>query len=109
VFIDINNESNFEGNSGTRLITFKVWLDKASAKQVKVNYGTSNGTAGSGDYVAKFGTLTFDAGQTQKTVSITIKGDTKVEGNETFFVNLSGAINASIGKSKGTGTILNDD
>lgn len=109
VFISLNDESLPEGNSGTRVITFKVWLDKSSTKQVKVNFATQNGTAGSGDYNTKSGVITFNAGETQKTISVTIKGDTKVEANETFFVNLSNAINASISKSKGTGVIVNDD
>jgi hypothetical protein len=67
---------------------------------VKVNFATQNGTAGSGDYNATAGTLTFNPGETQKTVSVTIKGDTKVEGNETFFVNLSNAINAAIARPR---------
>jgi hypothetical protein len=45
-----------------------------------------------------------------KTISVIVRGDTKVEGNETFFVNLSSATNgARISDSQGQGTILNDD
>lgn len=109
VFIDINDESDFEGNSGLRPITFKVWLDNASNKTVTVKFATSNGTAGSGDYNATSGTITFAAGQTQKTVTVFVKGDTKKEADETFFVNLSNAVNASIGNGKGKGVIKNDD
>ena len=43
-------------------------------------------------------------------MSITVKGDALVEGNETFFVNLSRATNgATFADSQGQGTILNDD
>ena len=42
-------------------------------------------------------------------MSVTINGDTTVEGNETFFVNLSNATNAAIGDPQGVGTITTAD
>jgi hypothetical protein len=42
-------------------------------------------------------------------VIVLINGDTQVEPNETFFVNLTNAVNATIVRGQGTGTILNDD
>ena len=107
--IRINNETITEGNSGTRTIVFTVTLDVASSKTVTVKYQTQNDTAGSGDYVAKSGTLTFAPGQKTKTISITIKGDTKYEGNERFKVNLFNAVNADIADGQGIGNINNDD
>jgi hypothetical protein len=75
-----------------------------------VNFATANGIARSdSDYVAKNGTLTFAPGVTTQTVSITINGDTLVEADETFYVILSGATNAAIGRGRGTATITNDD
>jgi hypothetical protein len=56
------------------------------------------------------GTLNFAAGQQSQTVSIAINGDTTVEANETFFVDLSGATNGgTILDAQGTGTVLDDD
>ena len=110
--ISINNESAFEGNSGLRPITFNVTLDQASSQQVLVHYVTADGTAkaSDNDYVAiPGGTVTFNPGQTQKTITVMVKGDTKKEADETFFVVLSAPINASLANSKGTGTIRNDD
>lgn len=110
--ISINNEADFEGNSGLKPITFKVTLDKASNQTVFVHYVTADGTAkaSDNDYVAiAGGTVTFTAGQTQQTVTVMVRGDTKKEADETFFVNLSAPINATLGNSKGTGTIKNDD
>ena len=49
------------------------------------------------------------AGADQQDHSITVKGDKKKESNETFFVNLSDATNATIVGSQGIGEILNDD
>ena len=45
------------------------------------------------------GTVTFNPGETEKKITITIKGDNKKESDEDFFVNLFGASNASIGDS----------
>ena len=76
---------------------------------VTVNYGTSNKTAGEGDYGVTSGSLTFAPGETSKTVAIVVKGDTKVENNEQFALNLSSAVNASLPDSQLIGTISNDD
>src|SRR5205823_1483195 len=61
------------------------------------------------DYQAASGTVTFSPGETAKTATVNVVGDTKFEQNETFFVNLSGATNASIADNQGVGTIVNDD
>ena len=75
-----------------------------------MNYTTADGAARStSDYGATNGTLVFAANQTSRTLNVVINGDTVVEGNETLFVLLSGAINASIGRARGVGTITNDD
>ena len=99
-----------EGDSGTTAATFTVSLSAASAQTVTVNYATANGTATSGsDYLAAAGTVTFPAGSTTQSVSVTINGDAAVEPNETFLVNLSGPTNATIADAQGVGTISNDD
>jgi len=108
--LSINNVSVTEGDSGTKNATFTVNLSDASTQTVSVNYATANDTAIAGsDYTAKSGTLSFNPGQTSKTFSVPILGDTTVEGNETFKVNLSQASNATIADAQGVGTILNDD
>ena len=108
--LTINDVSISEGNSGTRNLTFTIALSQASGKVVSVNYATANGTAVSGsDYTATGGTVSFSTGQTARTVSIIIRGDVVVEGDETLFVFLSSAVNASIGRARGVGTITNDD
>jgi hypothetical protein len=47
------------------------------------------------------------SGDTSKTVALTINGDALHEGNETFLMKLSGAKNASLADSSGTGTLSN--
>ncbi|QXW19640.1 autotransporter domain-containing protein [Comamonas aquatica] len=108
--LSINDVSNSEGNSGTTTFTFTVTLSAPSAQPVTVNYATANGTAQAGsDYVASSGTLTFSPGQITQMLSVTVYGDTDVEPDETFFVNLSDPSFATLSKPQGVGIILNDD
>src|SRR5207244_4331665 len=60
-------------------------------------------------YASASGTLSFLPGDTSKSVDVTVYGDTKHEADETFTVNLSGAVNSTITDSQGIGTITNDD
>jgi hypothetical protein len=100
-----------EGNSGTTTMSFVVSLSVASGKSITVDYATSNGTAvAPGDFVAIPTTLlSFNAGQTTKTISVTANGDTLDEANEFLYVNLSNAVNASISDNSGYGYIEDDD
>lgn len=108
--ISIADKTITEGNSGTLNATFTVSLNNPSSDPVTVVYSTANGTALAGsDYNATNGTLTFTAGQTGKTISVAVKGDTVIESNETFFVNLSNPINGNITDNQGLGTIVNND
>src|SRR5205085_2700647 len=108
--LSVNDVTISEGNTGTRFATFTVSLSPTPTKTVTVNYATADGTATSpGDYQSAAGTLTFAPGQTTKTITVQVKGDTRAEGDETFFVNLSGAVNALIQDGQGLGVIRNDD
>ena len=110
-----------EGNSGTTTATFTVSLSLAPAQgderhqpdhprpptgRPRIYLPTSEDN----DYVAK--TLTsqiIPAGQTTYTFTVTINGDTTVEPDETFFVNVTNASGATITDGQGVGTIQNDD
>ncbi|HET6890253.1 MAG TPA: Calx-beta domain-containing protein, partial [Pyrinomonadaceae bacterium] len=99
-----------EGNSGTSNVTFNVTLSNATIEVVTVDFATENGTATAGsDYVATSGTLTFQPGTTSLPINITINGDTEIEANETFLINLSNATNVNFTSSPATITIRNDD
>ena len=102
--ISINDVTITEGNAGTSIATFTVTRTGGTAA-FDVNYATADGTATAGsDYVAQpTGTVSFAAGDLTKTISVTINGDTTVEPDETFFVNLLSATNGgTIVKSQGT-------
>jgi disulfide oxidoreductase YuzD len=120
--ISINDVTVTEGNSGTQDLTFTISLSNASDDAVQVNYASANGTATAGsDYLATNGTLDFIAstliagsteftpGETSKTITVKVNGDRVVESNETFSINLTGAVGGTIGRATGTGTINNDD
>ncbi|MDP6542587.1 MAG: SdrD B-like domain-containing protein [Phycisphaerae bacterium] len=108
--LQINDVSLTEGDSGTKNFNFTVTLSAFSSDTVSVNYETVNDTAtAAADYVAVSGTLIFIPGQTDKTISILVTGDTTSEANEQYFVYLGGATNAAIADSRGVGIILNDD
>ena len=72
---------------------------------------TANGTATAGsDYVARsLSGQSIAAGQTSKAFTVTINGDTAVESNETFIVNVSGVVGATVIDGQASGTIVNDD
>jgi len=108
--ISVGNISLFEGNSSTKLATFNISLSTASGKSVTVDYATADASAtAQQDYQPLAGTVTFNPGETVKTVAVAINGDLTVEPDETFSLNLSNAQNALIGTATGLGTILNDD
>ncbi len=111
--LSISSPSVTEGAAGsTATLTFEVKLTPESGRQVTVAWADAgSGTATSGtDYAAVVGgTLTFAAGDTLKTVAVTVNGDDLDESNETVEVALSGATNATIGTATGTGTITDDD
>ncbi|TNJ32880.1 beta strand repeat-containing protein, partial [Arenimonas terrae] len=108
--LTINDVNVVEGNAGTVNAVFTATLSAASGQTVTVNYATADGTATQpADYTSTSGTLTFTPGQTTRTMTIPVNGETVPEANETFFVNLSGAANATISDNQGVGSITNDD
>ncbi|MEH2084533.1 MAG: Calx-beta domain-containing protein [Nostoc sp.] len=110
--ISISDVSVIEGNTGTTTnANFTITLSNASYQQVTINYNTSDGTAtiADSDYNSTLGTITFNPGETSKTLNIGVIGDNKAETNETFSVNLLSATNAAIADNLGVATIINDD
>ena len=108
--ISISDVTKTEGKkSKTTLFTFTVTLSAAYDQPVTMSFRTVNGTAttSDNDYVAKTGTLTFAPGETTKTITIEVKGDSKREANETFYLDLFGnSSNSLFTKNRGIGTIL---
>ena len=101
--LSIDSPSVAEGDSSTATMTFKVTLSPASGKLVTVAYAdATTGTATSAtDYAAiTDGTLNFAVGQTEKTVDVTVNGDTTDEPNETVVLRLSSPSNAALSRRR---------
>ena len=88
---------------------FPVTLNPASSQVVTVAYATQDGTAVAGsDYTAASGTLQFDPGMTSHTIRVAVLNDTAVEPTETFAVELSDPVRATLADGTGVGTITDD-
>jgi serine protease AprX len=108
--IAVGNARIKEPDCCSRRVRFIVRLSAPSARTIQVRYATANGTARApGDYRRLSGTLTFPPGKTSATLSVRVRGDRRRERNETFFVKLSGPVNATIVDGRGRGLIVNDD
>ncbi|MBP7690035.1 MAG: lamin tail domain-containing protein, partial [Thermoflexales bacterium] len=113
--LSINDVTLAEGNSGTTQASFTVSLSgPAPAGGVTFDIATADNTATTlnGDYVAR--SLTGQlivAGNTSSTFDVTINGDTSVESNETFNVNVTNVTGTGVTlvDGQGLGTITNDD
>ena len=108
--VAVNDISVTEGDSGVTLATFII-TRSGGGSAFSFNYATADGTATAGsDYVAQSGNVSFAAGQTQATVTVQVNGDTLAEGDETFFLNLSGATGGAVlADAQGRAAIVNDD
>ncbi len=110
VVLAVADASVVEGDRGTSNAAVAVTLSSGSSQAITVSYRTVNGTAlAKSDYTATSGTLTFQPGEISRTISVSIKGDRKREPNETFSVELSNAVGATVTDGVATATILNDD
>jgi hypothetical protein len=110
VVLAVADASVLEGDGGTSNVAVAVTLSNGSSQAITVSYRTIDGTAlANSDYTATSGTLTFQPGETSRTISVSIKGDRKREANETFSVQFSNAVGATIDDGVASVTILNDD
>ena len=120
VGLSISDATVTEGDAGAPLLTFTVTLTPPSSQMVTVNFATADGTALGGatgglacaagvDYLTTSGQLIFQPNDTQKPITVTVCPDTLTEGAETVLVNLSSAVNSTIGDGQGIGTIGDND
>ena len=108
--ISINDVSVTEGNSGTKAATFTLTLSGPSVEAIAVRAITTPGTAtASSDYNSVNTVVIFQPGTVTRTLDVGIIGDTNLEANETFTVNLSDNFGTTIADGEGVGTILDDD
>ncbi len=111
VGLTVTGSSVIEGNSDTTPLAFTISLSAPAATIVTVSYATAGGTATAGsDFATQSGLISFAPGETSKSISVDVYGDTVYEANETFSIVLSNASsNAAIKTASASGTITNDD
>ncbi|MEM7537794.1 MAG: carbohydrate binding domain-containing protein [Chloroflexota bacterium] len=104
------DEREYDVEEGDEL-SVMVKLNLAPEGTVTVNYATADGTATAGeDYTEASGTLTFEAGVTEQTITIVTMDDGDEEDHETLTLTLSDANPAILGnKAMATITILDND
>ncbi|MEM6694383.1 MAG: Calx-beta domain-containing protein [Pseudomonadota bacterium] len=101
-----------EGDGGSKQAVFEVRLSEAFDSDIVLDFTTADGTALAGsDYVAKSGTITFDAGQTVASIAVDLISDTVRETTESFslLVDTDLPIFNNVEDSEGIATILDDD
>lgn len=108
--ISINDVIITEGNSGLKTATFTLTLSGPSVETIAIRAVTAPGTATAGtDYNSINSVIIFPAGTVTRTVDVAIIGDTALESNETFSVNLTEPFGTTVSDGVGAGTILDDD
>ena len=97
-------------DEGAGTMTFTVSLSSVSGQAVSVGFTTTDGTAvAPDDYTTTSGTLTIAAGSVTGPIAVTIIDDAEIESAETFTLDLSNAVNATLSDNQGVGTITDND
>ena len=108
--ISINDVSVTEGNTGTKAATFTLTLSGPSVEAIAVRVVTTPGTATAAtDYNSINLVVLFQPGTVTRTFDVDILGDTNLEPNETFKVNITETFGTTSADGEGVGTILDDD
>lgn len=109
--VSISDAQLIEGDSGESMMNFTVTMTPESDERTEVRAEIVDQTAAKFyDYAGDYDDLIyFLPGETVKTFSVEIKGDTDFEPDETFLVELYNPWNLTIDDGQAVGTILNDD
>lgn len=91
--------------------TVTVVFGGGASSDVTVDYSTADGSAKAGvDYLAASGTLTFAAGETNKTFDVQILDNSAINSNKVFTVVLSNVVGATLtANDNATVTIFDDE
>jgi Ca2+-binding RTX toxin-like protein len=104
-----------EGASGATAFNYVVSRSGDTTATSTLNWavtGSGANPANAADFqggVLPSGTLSFAAGETNKTIVVNVAGDTTAEPNEGFTLTLSNASGATLGTATASGTIADDD
>jgi len=117
VLIEDNDEAsvislpaNFNVAESVGAVAVDVTLDKASGRTISVNYATSSDNSSSSAFEARSGVLTFEPGETTKSVNITVNdNDVFSENTNSFTLTLSNASNGTISDGFSSTLVTIDD
>ena len=108
--ISIADITVIEGDDTVTIAQVVVNLDINSNLPITVDYTTVANTAiTEKDYRENNGTVTFQPGETTQTIDIQILGDSLDEVDESFFINFSNPVNATLSNTQAEVTIEDDD
>jgi len=111
----ISDSAVFEGTGGTTPISFTVTRAGDTSAAGTIDYSVAFPGGGSSADASDLssaltGTVSFNAGETSKVLTLQIVADSNPEADEGFTVTLSNpSAGGTLGDSKGVGTIVNDD
>lgn len=110
-YVSVRDVNITEGNTGAKTLLFTVTRSGSTSDPVAVTAATANGTAVAGtDFTALPPTLvSFAAGERTKTVAVAVTGDMAAESSETFQLNLTSPVGATVSDASGTATIVDND
>ncbi|MEM7584990.1 MAG: Calx-beta domain-containing protein, partial [Acidobacteriota bacterium] len=95
-----------EPETGSRVSAVRVTLDPPAAEQITVDYQTAGGTATpSVDFTPVTGTLTFEAGESSKTIGVDILANSEQESAEAFWLDLTAVTRAELADARAEITI----
>lgn len=106
----IGDASVVEGDDKIRKLAFTISLPAPQAAAVSVTWTAAGGSAAiPSDVRAATGTVTFQPGAMAATALVAVKGDTRIESDEQFYVTLSNPVGATIADGLAVGRILDDE
>jgi len=98
---------------GDTVFNWVVQLSAPSTNEVRVNYGTDQGTAvysGSGqDFQTYSGTLVFAPGETTRLLPVLLVDNTTAESTEVMWLDLNSPVNATVPQRWTAGFIFDND
>ncbi len=105
-------DASADRSSTESVMTFRVYLDSPSGKEVSFDYVIQDGTAKApDDYTPASGTVTLQPDQTKTSFDVIIPGNPVDlrQANLTFTVHLSNPVNCTLAGTEATGTIVTEN
>jgi beta-glucanase (GH16 family) len=106
--LSIGDVTQVRNSTTTTTFRFAIYVSPVNDRDITVNYATKDGTAiSSKDYTAVSGKLTIPANQFTGNVDVIVTADSLRQDDQTFTLEVSSPVNATLSTTKATGTIQN--